>query len=197
MLVWPRCAVLCSIKPIGASTVVYRQRLIHVFFLSATMLLSSCGLLPADTASGGGESDVSDLSAAGELDAGICQCPGESQLDHFTLGLQALAQGDSEAARSAFAEHAAAGSEQAPREAAAGQALANTLAQYGIEVEASDVGAGTDRAVLIDLVLALIAGLEQQVADLSEQSATLSADLEKREEALKRLRELTLGQPEA
>jgi len=51
--------------------------------------------------------------------------------------------------------------------------------------------------VLIDLVLVLIAGLEQQIADLSAENAALSADLEKREEALKRLRELTLGQPEA
>ena len=55
----------------------------------------------------------------------------------------------------------------------------------------------TDRSVLIDLVLVLIAGLEQQIADLSAENAVLSADLEKREEALKRLRELTLGQPEA
>ena len=197
MLVWPHCAVLCSLKPIGARTVLYRQRLVHVFFLSATVLLSGCSLLPADTASGGGESDVSDLSAASELEAGICQCPSESQPDNFTLGLQALAQGDPEAARSAFSEHAVAGDEQARLEAAAGQALADTLAKYGIEVEASDVGAATDRAVLIDLVLALIAGLEQQVSGLSEQNAALSADVERREEALKRLRELTLGQPEA
>ena len=197
MLVWPRRAVLSSVKPIGARTVVYRQRLIHVFFLSATVLLSGCSLLPADTASGGDEPDVSDLSALGELEAGTCQCPSESQPDHFTLGLQALAQGDSEAARSAFSKHASADGQQAPLEAAAGQALADTLTEYGIEVEASDVGAATDRAVLIDLVLALIAGLEQQVSDLSEQSAALSVDLEKREEALKRLRELTLGQPEA
>lgn len=197
MLVWPRRAVLCSVKPIGAQTVVYHQRLIHIFFLSAAVLLSGCSALPADTALGSGESGVSDLSTAGEPEAGICQCPGESRPDQFTLGLQALAQGDYEAARSAFAEHAAAGSEQTPREAAAGQALADTLSEYRIELGATGATAAIDRAVLIDLVLVLIAGLEQQVSDLSEQNAALSADLEKREEALKRLRELTLGQPEA
>jgi hypothetical protein len=51
--------------------------------------------------------------------------------------------------------------------------------------------------VLIDLVLVLIAGLEQQIANLGAENAALAADLAKREEALKRLRELTLGQPEA
>ena len=51
--------------------------------------------------------------------------------------------------------------------------------------------------MLIDLVLALIAGLQQQVAELSAENTALAVDLEKREEALKRLRELTLGQLEA
>ena len=51
--------------------------------------------------------------------------------------------------------------------------------------------------MLIDLVLVMIAGLEQQISDLSAENAALAVDLEKREEALKRLRELTLGQPEA
>ena len=56
---------------------------------------------------------------------------------------------------------------------------------------------GTDRAVLINLVLALIDRLEGNIASLGARNAELAADLEKREEALKRLRELTLGQPEA
>ena len=54
-----------------------------------------------------------------------------------------------------------------------------------------------DRAMLIDLVMVLIAKLEQKAAELSAENAALAVDLEKREEALKRLRELTLGQPEA
>ncbi len=113
------------------------------------------------------------------------------------LGLQALSQGDYAAAREHFEEHAASGGEQASKEAAAGQALVDTLSNYPVEGDPSSADKVTDRSVLIDLVLVLIAGLEQQVADLSTENAALSADLDKREEALKRLRELTLGQPEA
>ena len=113
------------------------------------------------------------------------------------LGLQALSQGDYVAAGERFQEHARSGAEQAPKEAAVGQALIGTLSEYSIEGGPSAAGAASDRAVLIDLVLVLIAGLEQQIADLGAENAVLSADLEKREEALKRLRELTLGQPEA
>ena len=67
-------------------------------------------------------------------------------------------------------------------------------------VEGTDVETPTDvsqRATLIELVLAVIDGLEAELAAMGAQNATLAADLEKREEALKRLRELTLGQPEA
>ena len=78
-----------------------------------------------------------------------------------------------------------------------GGITAPELIEYPIEGDPSTAGEVTDRSVLIDLVLVLIAGLEQQIADLSTENAALSADLEKREEALKRLRELTLGQPEA
>ena len=113
------------------------------------------------------------------------------------LGLQALSQGDYAAAGEHFEEHALTGGEQAARETAAGQALLDTLSEYPIEGNPSAEDAVTDRSVLIDLVLVLIAGLEQQVVDLSAENAALSADLAKREEALKRLRELTLGQPEA
>jgi len=47
------------------------------------------------------------------------------------------------------------------------------------------------------LVLTLVDRLENNIATLGAENAQLAADLEKREEALKRLRELTLGQPEA
>ena len=176
---------------------VKHQRLVHLFFLSALLLLSGCSLLPSDTGSGSGDQSGPDQGAAGESEAVVCQCPSDSPSDDFMLGLQALSQGDYTAAREHFEEHARSGGKQASKEAAAGQALVDTLANYPIEGDPSTSGEVTDRSVLIDLVLVLIAGLEQQVADLSTENAGLSADLEKREEALKRLRELTLGQPEA
>ena len=176
---------------------VKHQRLVHLLFLSALLLLASCAGLSSDSAPGGTEQSGSDQSSAGEQEMGSCQCPGESPSDLFMLGLQALSQGDYVAAGVRFQEHALSGGEQAPKEAAVGQALIDTLSEYAIEGGPSTAGAASDRAVLIDLVLVLIAGLEQQIANLGAENAALSADLEKREEALKRLRELTLGQPEA
>ena len=176
---------------------VKHQRLVYLLFLSALLLLSGCSLLPSDAASGGADQSGPDQGAAGELEAGVCQRPDDSSSDHFMLGLQALSQSDYVAAGKHFEEHSLTGDEQAPREAAAGQALVDTLSEYPIEGDPSTAGEVSDRSVLIDLVLVLVAGLEQQIADLSAENAALSADLEKREEALKRLRELTLGQPEA
>ena len=175
---------------------VKHQRLVHLLFFSALLLLSSCALQPSDSASGNVEQSGSDQSLASERETGVCQCSGDSPSDLFMLGLQALSQGDYLAAGERFQEHALSGGEQAPKEAAAGQALIDTLSEHSIERE-SAVGEVSDRAVLIDLVLVLIAGLEQQIANLGAENATLVADLDKREEALKRLRELTLGQPEA
>ena len=196
MLVRLRCAVLCSIKPKGTRIVVYHQRLAHTFFFLLVMPLASCSLMPEEASSTSADIGGADQSAV-ESDTGVCQCPGESQPDPFTIALQALAQGDYEAASTAFDEHAMTAGEQTAREAEAGRTLTATLSQYRAEGEDPEVTVLSDRAMLIELVLTLIAGLEQQVSDLNAQNAMLSADLEKREEALKRLRELTLGQPEA
>jgi hypothetical protein len=50
---------------------------------------------------------------------------------------------------------------------------------------------------VLRLLLALIADLQDQIAQAQADNAQLSVELDKREDALKRLRELTLGQPEA
>ena len=175
---------------------VYHQRLAHTFFFLLLMSLASCSLLPEGASSSSTAIDGANQSAV-ESDTSVCQCPGELESDPFTVGLQALAHGDFDAARVAFDEHAMTASEQAPMEAEAGRALTEILSQYRAEGEEPEAIAFSDRAMLIELVLTLISGLEQQVSDLNAQNAALSADLEKREEALKRLRELTLGQPEA
>ena len=176
---------------------VKHQRLVHLFFLSVLLVLSGCSLQPPDAASGSGDQSGSDQSATSDLEAIVCQCPNDSPSDDFLLGLQALSQGDYAAAGQHFEEHALSGGEQASGEAATGQALADTLSEYPIGEDSSTANEVTDRSMLIDLVLVLIAGLEQKIAELSAENAALAVDLEKREEALKRLRELTLGQPEA
>ena len=175
---------------------VKHQRLVHLF-LSALLALSGCGLQPSDATPGSGDKSGLDQSATSDLESFVCERPSNSPSDDFLLGLQALSQGEYAAAGQHFEEHVLTGGEQAPREAATGQALADTLSGYPIGEDSSTAYEVTDRAMLIDLVLMLIAGLEQKVAELSAENAALAVDLEKREEALKRLRELTLGQPEA
>jgi hypothetical protein len=46
------------------------------------------------------------------------------------------------------------------------------------------------------MVLQMIVQLDAELTTMSESNQALSAELAKREDALKRLRELTLGQPE-
>jgi len=176
--------------------VVKHQRLVHLLFLSALFVLSGCSLQPIDAESGHDQSG-SGQSTVNDLETSECQCLSDSPTDDFMLGLQALSRGDYAAAGQHFEEHAHSDVEQAPKEAAAAQALANTLSQYPVGGDPSTADEVTNRAMLIDLVLVMIAGLEQQISDLSAENAALAVDLEKREEALKRLRELTLGQPEA
>jgi hypothetical protein len=54
-----------------------------------------------------------------------------------------------------------------------------------------------EQIVLMRDMLAILSNLHVQVNDLQSENATLSENLEKREEALRRLRELMLGQKEA
>jgi hypothetical protein len=52
------------------------------------------------------------------------------------------------------------------------------------------------RAIITERVLDLLVQLEAELNAMSESNQNLSVELAKREDALKRLRELTLGQPE-
>jgi hypothetical protein len=54
-----------------------------------------------------------------------------------------------------------------------------------------------ERAEVMVLALAAVQALEGQLESLDAINAALTDDLEKRDEAIKRLRELTLGQQEA
>ena len=54
-----------------------------------------------------------------------------------------------------------------------------------------------ERAEIMILALAAVQALEGRIESLDAINAALTDDLEKRDEAIKRLRELTLGQQEA
>ena len=167
------------------------------FLFFVLLFFSGCAVQPSQD---GSVADTGDPASTGTDEEAIelCRCPEDEQVDEFTVALLAAVEGDLEAAGAALSRHAAIGGDRNRAEAAAGRALTDVLARYA--VEGSDVGTPTDvsqRATLIELVLAVIDGLEAELATMGAENAALAADLEKREEALKRLRELTLGQPEA
>lgn len=171
-------------------------RLSFIILLPALMGLCGCATPPdADgDVTGGPDSVISESESASD---GLCECPENPQVDDFDAALQALAQGDFEAAAAALSRHADLGSGRNRSEARAGRELADLLARYPADGGTIASLPGSDRAALIQLVLTLVDRLETNIATLGGQNAQLAADLEKREEALKRLRELTLGQPEA
>ena len=171
-------------------------RLSFIVLLPALIGFSGCATPPdADGDVTGGPDRVTFQSESAS--DGLCECSENPQVDEFNAALQALAQGDFESAVAALSLHADLGGDRNRSEARAGRALADLLARYPADGGTIASSPGSDRAALIQLVLTMVDRLESNIATLGTQNAQLAADLEKREEALKRLRELTLGQPEA
>ena len=167
-------------------------------FLLATLIgVSGCAVHPAQDDASPSSGDLESASTV-EKAAELCRCPEDEQVDDFTVALQAAVAGDLEAAAAALARHETLGGDRNRAEASAGRALTDVLSRYAVgDSDVKTSAAVSQRATLIELVLAVIDGLEAELTSVSAQNAALAADLEKREEALKRLRELTLGQPEA
>lgn len=128
-----------------------------------------------------------------------CDCPAADAVveNYFDRGVRALAARDYDRARVYFKRHRDSDEPQAVREADVGIAFVTLLSQSE-HAPADDAGAsGVDeRAEVMILALAAIETLEGQLAMLQQLNDALNSDLAKREEALKRLRDLTLGQPE-
>jgi hypothetical protein len=128
--------------------------------------------------------------------SGVCDCPSTAVFDVYDEGVRALAAGEYEAARAAFAAYAASGEEGAAAEAATATDLSNRLEQNRSVPLAITNDDQRSRAIITERVLDLLVQLEAELNAMSESNQNLSAELAKREDALKRLRELTLGQPE-
>ena len=188
--------VLSSIKPSGVSSVPNSPAIGVVLLSFVLTILTGCGMQTGAQKAPPESGNPALAQPASEL-MSVCDCPELVREDQFNVALQALVRGEYEAARSALAEHAADGDTIALTEADAGRDLTDILSKYIGDVAPVDSMEGTDRIVLINLVLALIDRLETNISSLGGQNAELAADLEKREDALKRLRELTLGQPGA
>lgn len=128
-----------------------------------------------------------------------CPCPEGVARDenYFDRGVRALAARDYERAGVYFERHRQEGGPQAQREADVGLAFVTLLDKALEGTDAAFQGAGVDeRAEVMILALAAVQVLEGRLDALDAINKALTEDLGKREEALKRLRDLTLGQEE-
>ena len=197
MLVRVACQMLSSSKETGVYTV-RREFRVWLVGVVTVGLLSGCALSPQGTQEGTQQDDsLQEQSADAPSDNAVCGCDPPDAGIHFDAAMQMLAMGQFDAARTSMAQHADSGSDQAAQEASAGLDLIEAIAAQDIEPEATGGPPENARGSVLRLLLALIADLQDQIAQAQADNAQLSVELEKREDALKRLRELTLGQPEA
>lgn len=126
-----------------------------------------------------------------------CDCDAISIRDSndFDRGVRALAARNYEQARLFFERHRKSEAPEARREADVGMAFVTLLSDNTVVTEQTDAEVD-DRAAVMVLALAAVATLERRIDTLDALNEALSKDLRKREEALKRLRDLTLGQQE-
>lgn len=113
----------------------------------------------------------------------------------FDRGIRALVARDYAQARVYFGRHRTSGDTGASREADVGLAFVALLDESTDSLPPSAPGAD-ERAEMMSLAMALVESLEGRVDALNAVNAMLEENLAKREEALKRLRDLTLGQEE-
>lgn len=184
-------------KSWGFGTVHHRLPIGTILLTAAVLLLGGCGLAPVTGAGGAEPAEASASQGDGEtLMSGTCDCPSDVLFDAYDEGVLALAAGQYEAARAAFAAYAASGGEGVAAEAAAATTLSRRLEQGQSAPLVIQNDNQRSRVTITEMVLELIVQLEADLNAMSESNQELSAELAKREDALKRLRELTLGQPE-
>jgi len=129
-----------------------------------------------------------------------CDCDAlvSEAVSDFDRGVRALADREYGVARIHFERHREGGSAEMMREAEVGIAFAALMAEAESLAEADGILEALDeRAEIMILALAAVQALEGRIESLYPINAALTDDLEKRDEAIKRLRELTLGQQEA
>jgi hypothetical protein len=190
-------AVLSSVKSWGFVTVHHRLPIGTILLTAAVLLLGGCGLAPVTGAGGAEPAEAGASQGDGEtLMSGTCDCPSDALFDAYDEGVRALAAGQYEAARSAFAAYAASGGEGVAAEATTATDLSHRLEQRQSAPLVIQNDDQRSRVTITAMVLQMIVQLEAELTTMSESNQALSAELAKREDALKRLRELTLGQPE-
>ena len=168
-----------------------------ILLTAALLLLGGCGLAPVTGAGGAEPAEAGASQGDGEtLMSGTCDCHSDALFDAYDEGVRALAAGQYEAARSAFAAYAASGGEGVAAEATTATDLSHRLEQRQSAPLVIQNDDQRSRVTITAMVIQMIVQLEAELTAMSESNQALSAELAKREDALKRLRELTLGQPE-
>ena len=125
-----------------------------------------------------------------------CDCEAllVAEENYFDRGVRALAARDYEQAAAYFERHRETGGTEAQREADVGIAFVTLMTEASISDGESGASGVDERAEVMILALAAVQTLEGRIEALDALNKAISEDLEKREEALKRLRDLTLGQ---
>ena len=136
------------------------------------------------------------LNLPDPLTADDCDCDELAVVEenYFDRGVRALAARDYDQAATYFERHRDSGNTEAQREADVGIAFVTLMSEASIVTEESVASGIDERAEVMILALAAVQTLEGRLEALDALNQAISQDLEKREEALKRLRDLTLGQ---
>lgn len=190
--------MVCSAKPLVSNAVLRRQSS-HMLSLTAALLMSGCGSTPEEPSIVAAPAEAELTLNLPEPSTQSCDCEAVAAAaeTYFDRGVRALAVRDYVQALRYFERHRDDGGAEQQREAEVGIAFVTLMTEMVGADDDNTPSAVDERAELMVLSLAAVATLEGRIAAVDALNQALSKDLEKREEALKRLRDLTLGQPES
>ena len=184
--------MLCSAKPLGLNNVFYLDLLRTTVICLVLVLSEGCAL-------GSQFEDTEPPKPEPSIDLPVvnqCDCDAPPAASAFDLAISAVLEGRLSDARAALEDYRMSKSPEAEQEAKIGLAFSALLEENPALAGHPDSAYRDDRAAIMSLALAVLETLRSEVVNLEKIKKLLEIDLAKREEALKRLRELTLGQPE-
>ena len=152
-----------------------RQRLSigTILLTAALLLLGGCGLAPVTGAGGAESEDASASQGDGEAAmSGTCDCPSDVIFDSYDEGVRALAAGQYEAARAAFAAYAATGGEEVAAEVMTASDLSHRLEESQAVPLVIQNDDQRSRVTITEMALELIVQLEAQLNATSESNQT-------------------------
>lgn len=189
--------MLCSAKPNKSATVPHRLLSLPTGLLIG-LLVSGCASQDSPESDSGLEVAEVELNLP-EPETSQTDCACDELLsvvdeNYFDRGVRALAARDYEQAKIYFERHRGSGGSEVQREADVGIAFVTLMSETSLVSDEQGASGVDERAEVMILALAAVQTLEGRLEALNAINEALSKDLEKREEALKRLRDLTLGQ---